>query len=172
MCSAHLLKSSHGLVVGRLRLVVGVEQERVALGSPGFCVADTPDSDTHAVLLVDASLDNVGPVRGSVLDVDLSHGTLGSGTTKSSHGGDRVGTLAGCQVGLRTHTVNGNTGSDPLLDMVDHRSRLHVRRRVKVVVVDVTLGVGVSLLGRLEGDAHKVFSKDIVEDTSTQASIF
>jgi hypothetical protein len=167
-CLAHLLEGSQDLVVGRLGLVVGVEQEGVALGPPRVLVADTPNGDTDAVLLVDASLDNVGPVGGrSVLDVDLSHGTLRSGTAKSSHGGDGVGTLAGCQVGLRTNTVNGDTSSDPLLDVADHGGRLCVGSRVEVVVVDVTLRVGVSRLGGLESDAHKVLPEDVVEDTGT-----
>jgi hypothetical protein len=109
------------LSVGRLGLVAGVEQERVTLGPPGVVVTDTPHGDTNAVLLVHASLDDVGPIGGrSVLDVDLSHGALGSGTAKSSHSSDRVGTLTGSQVGLRTNTVNGNAGGDPLLDVADH----------------------------------------------------
>jgi hypothetical protein len=128
----HLCQCSQDLVVGVLGLVAGVEQQRVTLGPPGIVVANSPDCDTDAVLLVDASLDYVGPVRRrSILDVDLSHGTLGCGTAKSCHGGNRVGTLASSQVGLRTNTVNGNTCSNPFLDVADHGGRLRVRSRIE-----------------------------------------
>lgn len=40
-----------------------------------------------------------------------------------------------------------------------------------LVVVDVTLSLGVSLLGRLEGDPDKVLTKDVVEDAGTEATV-
>jgi hypothetical protein len=185
----HLLQSSQNLVVGSLGLEAGVEQERVALGPPGVVVTDTPDSDTDAVLLVKAGLDDVAPVGSvGVLDVDLGQGALGSSTAESSHGGGSVGTLAGLQVALRTNTVDGDAGSDPLLDVADHGGRLRVRSLVKagkcqfllaheessinsLVVVDVTLSVGVSLLGGLEGDADEVFAENVVENAGTEAAV-
>jgi hypothetical protein len=127
-----LCQRGQDLVVGGLGLVAGVEQQRVTLGPPGIVVAHTPNGDTDAVLLADASLDNVGPVGGGgVLDVDFGHGTLRCGATESSHGGDGVGALAGGQVGLRADTVDGDAGSDPLLDVLDHSLRLGVRGRVQ-----------------------------------------
>jgi hypothetical protein len=44
-------------------------------------------------------------------------------------------------------------------------------RLCSLVVVDVTLSVGVSLLGGLESDADEVLSEDVVEDASTQATV-
>lgn len=124
---SHLLQSSQDLVVRGLGLEARVEQQRVALRPPRVLVTNTPDSDAHAVGLVQASLDDVAPVGSvSVLDVDLSERTLRSGTAKSSHGGGSVSTLAGRQVTLRTDTVDGNTGGDPLLDVADHGRGLSI----------------------------------------------
>jgi hypothetical protein len=127
-----LLESSQNLVVGSLGLEAGIEQQRVTLGPPGVVVTYTPDGDTDAVGLVQASLDDVAPILSvGILDVDLGQRTLGSGTAKSCHGGRGVGTLARLQVTLRADAVDGDTGSDPLLDVADHGGRLRVRSLVK-----------------------------------------
>jgi hypothetical protein len=127
-----LCQCSQDLVVGVLGLVAGVEQQRVTLGPPGVVVANSPNGDADAVGLVKASLDHVGPIRRiGILDVDLSHGALGCGTAKDCHGGRGVGTLAGCQVALRTDTINGNTRRNPLLDVAGHGGRLRVRSLVE-----------------------------------------
>lgn len=117
----HLLQSSQDGVVSLLGLVAGVEQERVAVGPPGVVVADTPDSHTDAVLLVQAGLDDVGPVGLlSVLDVELGDGTLGSSTAEKSHSTRGSSTLTRGQVSLGTDTVDGDAGGDPLLDVLGH----------------------------------------------------
>ena len=127
-----LVDSSKDSVVSCLGVVVGVEEEGVAVGPPGVVVADTPDGNTNAVLLVQASLDDVLPVRGlGVLDVDLGERTLGGGSAERGHGGGSVGTLAGGDVTLRTDTVDGDTGGDPLLDVADHTLGLGVGRLVQ-----------------------------------------
>jgi hypothetical protein len=99
LCPLHvtrLLESSKDSVVSLLGVEAGVEQKRVTLWPPGVGVADTPDGDTNTVLLVQASLDDVGPVRLlSVLDVDLGERTLGSCAAERGHGSGGVGTLAG-----------------------------------------------------------------------------
>jgi hypothetical protein len=40
-----------------------------------------------------------------------------------------------------------------------------------LVVVDVTLSVGVSLLGSLKGDADEVLSENVIENAGTQATV-
>jgi hypothetical protein len=40
-----------------------------------------------------------------------------------------------------------------------------------LVVVNVTLRVGVGLLGSLEGNANEVLSKDVVENAGTQVAV-
>jgi len=123
-----LLESSEDSVVGWLGVVVGIEEKRLTLGPPGVVVADTPDSDTNAVLLVQASLGDIGPVRGlSVLNVNFGERTLRGRSTKRGHGIRNVGTLAGRNVALRTDTVNGDASSNPLLNVADHTLGLGVR---------------------------------------------
>jgi hypothetical protein len=186
--SIRLCQSSQNLVVSALGLVAGVEQQRVALRPPGVVVADTPDGNTNAVLLVDASFNDVGPVgRRSILDINLSHGAFGRGTTESSHGRDGVGALAGGQVGLRADAVNGNTRSDPFLDVLDHGLRLGVGCSVQasrvsgwqmvrtwrssLVVVNVTLRARVGLLRSFKCDGYEVLAKHVVENTGAEATV-
>jgi hypothetical protein len=127
-----LLECSQDLVVGSLGLEARVEQQRVTLGPPGVVVTNTPDGDTDAVLLVQASLDDIGPILTvGVLDVDLGERTLGSSAAKSCHGGGGVSTLAGLQVTLRANAIDGDTSGDPLLDVADHGGRLRVRSLVE-----------------------------------------
>jgi hypothetical protein len=122
-----LLESSKNGVVSLLGVEVAVEQKRVTLGPPGVGVADTPDGNTDTVVLVQASLDDVGPVGLlGVLDVNLGERTLGGCCAERGHGSRGVGTLAGCQVTLGTDTVDGDTGGDPLLDVADQTLGLRV----------------------------------------------
>jgi hypothetical protein len=167
-----LCKSLENSVVGGLGVEVAVEQQRVTLGPPGVLVANTPDGDTDAVLLVQASLDNVGPVRSlGVLDVDLGKSALWGSSAESGHGSRGLGTLSGLQMTLGTDTVNGNTSSPPLLDVLDHSLGLSVLGVVQVVVVDVQLGVGVGLAGGLEGDPDKVLAENVVEHAGAEATV-
>ena len=170
--ASSLLESVEDGGVSLLGVEAVVEEEGVALGPPGVGVLDTPDGDTNAVLLVKAGLGDVGPVSLlGVLDVDLGHGALGSNAAEELHGVDGSGTLAGGKVSLRTDTVDGDTGGDPLLDVLGKGLGLCVVGSVKVVVVDVTLGRWVSLLGSLESDADKVLTEDVVEDAGTEAAV-
>lgn len=107
--------------VSWLGVRAGVEQQGVSLRPPGIVVLDTPDSDTDAVALSHASLDNVGPIRLlRVLDVHLGECAFGGGAAEGSHGGGSIGALAGAQVSLGTDAIDGDTGRDPLLDVADH----------------------------------------------------
>lgn len=128
-----LLQSCKDSVVSCLSVVVGIEEQRVTLGPPGVCVTHTPDGDTNAVVLGQAALDHVSPVRLlRILDIELSDCTLGSSSAQSSEGSGRLRTLAGLQVSLRTDAVNGHTSRAPGLDVLDQGLRLCVRRRVEV----------------------------------------
>jgi hypothetical protein len=132
--ASNLLEGVENSGVGLLGVVAVVEEEGVTLGPPGVGVADTPDGDTDAVLLVEAGLGDVGPVSLlGVLDVDLGHGALGSRAAEKLHGVNGGGTLARAQVSLRTDTVNGDTGGDPLLDVLGHSLGLSVVGLVKAV---------------------------------------
>jgi hypothetical protein len=91
---------------------------------------------------------------------------------------------------LGANSVNGNTGSKPLLDVADHAVHLGVtggiqalkcqKRNISrgresynsLVIVDVQLGIGVDGPGGLEGDAHVVFTDDFVEDAVAQGAVF
>jgi hypothetical protein len=171
-CVRHLSQSLENSVVGRLGVEAAVEEQRVALGPPGVLVTNTPDGDTDTVLLVQASLDNVGPVRSlGVLDVDLGESALWGSSAESSHGSRSVSTLSGCQVTLGTDTVNGDTSGPPLLDVLDHSLGLSVVGAVQVVVVDVQLGVGVGLAGGLEGDPDEVLAENVVEHAGAEATV-
>jgi len=75
------------------------------------------------------------------------------------------------KVGELTNAIDGNTSSDPLLDLGGKTSELRVGGRVEVVVVDVTLSIRSSLLGGLECDADKVLTKDTGEDRVTEGTI-
>lgn len=128
-----LLQRRQNGVVRLLRLEVSIEQQRVTLRPPRVAVPNTPYCDTDAVVLVQAGLDDIGPVRLlRVLDINLSQRAFGSGSTQCGHGGRRVCTLARLQVALRTDTVDGHAGRAPLLDLVDQAGCFGVRGRVEV----------------------------------------
>ena len=123
----NLCQRSQHLVVRCLGLVVRVEQQWVARRPPRVAITDSPNSDTHAIRLVQAGLDNIGPVRSRcILDIDLGESTLGSSGAKCRHGGWSIGTLTRCQVTLRADAVDGNPLGDPLLDVAGHALRLCV----------------------------------------------
>jgi hypothetical protein len=52
------------------------------------------------------------------------------------------------------------SNAQPLRDLAD-----------LLVVVNVTLRIGVSLLSSLEGNANEVLSKDVVENAGTQVAV-
>jgi len=120
-----LLKGVEDGSVSRLWLVVAVEQKWVVLRSPGIWVPDAPDGDADALGLVQAGVDDVDVVSGTrVDDIDLGEGDLGdSGAGKRVDGGGRRRTLSGLQMTLRSDSVDGDAGSDPLLNVVDHAGR-------------------------------------------------
>ena len=62
---------------------------------------------------------------------------------------------------LAANTVNGNASGTPFLDVFDETLGLAVVGDVKVVVVDVELGLGVSGTSGLEGDADVVLADDL-----------
>jgi hypothetical protein len=162
----NLAESVNNSAVGRLGLVLSVEEEAVLLLAPRVLVRDTPDSDTDTLGDVKASLGNSSVVgsRGST-DVELSDSNLldtsGSHLLESSLdtvGGTRV------EMGLRTNTVNGDALGNPLLDVGDHTSlELGGVGIVNAVVVDVQLGVGVSGAGSAEGNANELLTQNLGE---------
>lgn len=138
-----LLQSSQNSVISILRLVVGVEQQRVTRRPPRVAVTNTPDGDTNTISLAQASLDHISPVRLlSILNVNLSQRTLGSSSTESGHGSRCVGALARGQVTLRTNTVDGDARGDPLLDVADHALRLRVRSGIETTPCQNTRRAG------------------------------
>ena len=167
------LQDAADAVVGSLGLEVGIEQERGRFLPPAVLVADTPDSNTGAVLKVQACLD-CGLVVGSgcTSNVELSDGTFrGDGAQSLKSLGvvrDGPGTT---QVRLRADTVDGHTSGNPLLNLGNHSLGLCVGRRVEVVVVDVQLRVRVDLAGSLEGSSDETLTQDIVEDRGAEATI-
>lgn len=72
---------------------------------------------------------------------------------------------------LGANAIDGNTSGDPLLDLGRKTSKLGVRGRVKVVVVDVTLSIRSGLLGGLESDADKVLTQDTGEDGVAEGTV-
>lgn len=172
--SRHLAESVDNSSESRLGLVVGVEQERVVLLAPRVLVADTPDSDTDTLGDVEAGLGDGGVVvgRGSA-DVELSDGNLANtGADKSLKSALDLTSHTGVEMRLGADTVNGDALRDPLLDVVAHAGGdLGSVGRVKAVVVDVQLGVGVSLAGSAEGNADKLLAEDAGEDRVTQTAV-
>jgi len=76
-------------------------------------------------------------------------------------------------VALRADAVNGDSGGDPLLDVLDHAvGDLGVVGAVEVVVVDVQLGVGVGGAGGVEGDLDEVLAKHLGEDAVAERAVF
>jgi len=74
-------------------------------------------------------------------------------------------------VGLRTDTVDWDTGGTPLLDLGDHALGLAVRGTVEVVVVDVQLGSWVGGLGSLKGNADEVLTENVVENALAEGTV-
>ena len=72
---------------------------------------------------------------------------------------------------LGTDTVNGDTGSDPLLDVAGHGLGLGVAGAVEVVVVDVELGLWVGGLCGSESGGNKVLAENVVEDGGAEGTV-
>jgi hypothetical protein len=70
-----------------------------------------------------------------------------------------------------TNAVNRNTLAYPLLHQGDHAVDLSVTGRVKVVVVDVELGVGISLASCLEGDADEFLAQNAGKDRVAESAV-
>lgn len=133
-CSS-LLQRCKNSVICLLRLVARVEQKRVTLGPPRIAVTNTPNGDTDTVVLSQAALDNVSPVRLlRILDVELSNRTLRGSSTESSKSSGHLRTLAGLQVGLRADAVDRDTGGAPGLYVLDHGLSLGIGCGVEVCV--------------------------------------
>jgi len=76
-------------------------------------------------------------------------------------------------MGLRADAVDGNALRDPLVHEADHAGCLCVVGNVKVVIVDVEFGVGISGTGGAEGDTDEIFAEDASEDAvSSQVAVF
>ena len=72
---------------------------------------------------------------------------------------------------LATDAVDGDAGSAPLLDVVDHALGLAVVGNIKVVVVDVELAVGVGGASGLECNADIVLADDVEPVALSEGSI-
>lgn len=163
--------------VSGLGLVVAVEEKRVGV-SPRVLVRDTPDSDTNTLRNIETRLGDSGKVGsttvlnvelgdGNLLDVGTSENLESSRETRSRVPATRLG-----KMGLATNTVDGDTLSNPLVNVIDHTAgNLGVVGNVKVVVVDVELGVGVSGAGSAEGNSDHVLAEDLVDLAVAHASV-
>jgi len=161
-----------------LGLVVAVEKERAVAGSPAVLVRDTPDGDADALGDLEAGVHDGEVVVGrGARDVELGDGDLlnvgggksfqGSGDTRG-----RVPAARGSKMGLRADAVDGNALGEPLVHVGDHAvGELGVVGNVKVVVVDVKLGVGVRGAGGAEGDAYEVLAEHAAEDAVAEVTI-
>ena len=72
---------------------------------------------------------------------------------------------------LLTNAIDGNTSSDPLLDLCGETCELRVGGAVEVVVVDVELSIGSGLLGGVESDADELFTKNAREDGVAEGAV-
>ena len=71
-----------------------------------------------------------------------------------------------------TNAIDGNTGSDPLLDLGGKTSELGVGGAVEVVVVNVELGFWAGgFSGGFEGDADELLAQDLGEDGVTEGTV-
>lgn len=163
----HLAESVDNSSVSSLGVVVSIEQKAVVLLAPRVLVRYAPDGDTNALGDVEAGLGNGSVVvGGGSADVELGDGNLLH--TRVGEGSESTLDLAsgtGVKVSLRTNTVDGDALAEPLLDRGNHAlGDLGGAAGVEAVVVDVQLGVGVSLAGSAEGNANVVVvAEDVVE---------
>jgi hypothetical protein len=72
---------------------------------------------------------------------------------------------------LAANAVDGDASGAPLLHIFDHALGLAVVGNVKVVVVDVQLGAGVSGACRLEGNADVVLADDLHPVALSEGSV-
>lgn len=163
----HLAESVDDGSVSSLGVVVSIEQKTIVLLAPRVLVRDTPDGDTNTLGDVEAGLGDGGVVvGGGSADVELGDGNLLD--TRVGEGSESTLDLAsgtGVKVSLRANAVDGNALAEPLLDGGNHAlGDLGGAAGVEAVVVDVQLGIGVSLAGGAEGDANVVVvAEDVVE---------
>lgn len=73
--------------------------------------------------------------------------------------------------GLLTNAIDGNTSSDPLLDLSGETSELGVSGAIEVVVVDVKLSIGSGLLGGVESDADEFLTENLREDGVAEGTV-
>lgn len=172
-----LSESGAKLVVRRFGREGPVKQER-STGStdPRVGVRNTPNSDTDTVLDIGTSVEDGDPISGlTVVDIQLSYRALGSGFAKSlqSSRDTRDGEKGawGAEVGLGADAVNRNTVGNPFLYVGNHTLCLAVVCAVKVVVVNVTLGEGIGLVGSVESGRDEALTEDVVEDTGSEATL-
>lgn len=99
----------HQRIIRRLGLEIAIKEQRIITGAPRVRIADAPDSDAHALGLLQAAFDGVDVVSGaSLCDVELGDGDFlyaGGG-----EGFDRCGdgcTAADAQVGLCSYKGDG-----------------------------------------------------------------
>lgn len=164
--TASLTESVYNSAVGRLGLVVTVEEETVLLLAPRVLVRDTPDRDADTLGNIEAGLgDNGVIVGGGRTDIELSDGnflnTSGSHLLESRL--DTVGGT-GVEMGLGADTVDGDALGNPLLDVGDHTSlKLGGVGVLNAIVVDVQLGVGVGGAGGAESNADELLTQNLGE---------
>lgn len=73
---------------------------------------------------------------------------------------------------LRSNTVDGNTGSNPLVNVSDHSAgELSIVRLVEIVIIDVELGSGISGAGSAESNTDKVLTENSAEDTVAEVTV-
>lgn len=84
----------------------------------------------------------------------------------------KVFTEGGAEEVNLTNAVNGNAGSEPLLDVSDHTvGHLAIVGAVQVVIVDVQDSIRIRLAGSLESNSDKVLTEDPGEDGVSERAV-
>lgn len=98
----HLLQSSNDRVISRLRVEVGVKQERVILRPPAIGVTHAPDCDTDALRNLQTGLRHSSVVSGAGADdIQLrDRDLLDAAAGKGLQGAEGVAALVGLEVSL------------------------------------------------------------------------
>lgn len=75
-------------------------------------------------------------------------------------------------MGLAAYAINGNALGEPLVNLFNHTpGYFSIVGDVKVVVVDIELGSGVSCTCCAEGNAYKVLAENATEDAVAEGAI-